>query len=131
MLQIHFTDVPVICSQALVFGSNNINFMKENVTNHGIDSQNLYILPDNDHFNLAHDYVWKPNNRQKHCKQENDESEKVSSEQKRSPGIVMCIEAEKASLLESGSLGNVAELVGKTLEKEGLTLISTFVPKMI
>jgi len=128
-LQIRYVDVPVICSQAMVLGSNNIDFLRQNMSNHGIDSQNLYIMPEDEQFNIAHDYAWNPSNLQKHCKREDDELNEKSAEQTRSPGIIMCIEAEEASLLVSESLESIAELVVKTLEKEGLTLLSTFVPE--
>eukprot|EP00555_Chaetoceros_dichaeta_P002053 CAMPEP_0198248886 /NCGR_PEP_ID=MMETSP1447-20131203/544_1 /TAXON_ID=420782 /ORGANISM="Chaetoceros dichaeta, Strain CCMP1751" /LENGTH=1199 /DNA_ID=CAMNT_0043933377 /DNA_START=21 /DNA_END=3621 /DNA_ORIENTATION=+ len=129
-LQYFYFDVPVICSQSMVIGSNNIDFYRqENLTDHGIDTLLIGPLNYDEHFALYHDYAQVPDNRKKHCMRENDELEKAPLRQASSPGIIMIIEAEEASILENSSSSEIVELVSSAIKGEGYSIVSTILPE--
>jgi len=129
-LQYFYYDVPVICSQSMVIGSNNIDFYRqENLTDHGIDTLLIGPLNYEEHFALYHDYKQVPDNRMKHCVRENDELEKTPLRQTSSPGIIMIIEAEKATVLETSSAQEIVDLVSSAIKGEGYSIVSTVLPE--
>jgi len=128
-LQYWYYDVPTICSQSMVIGSNSINFVRhENLTDHNI--HNLLIGPvDYDkHFELYHDYAWRPNNREKSCVRDDDELERVPLRQTNSPGIMMVVEAENTSMTINSTTEMII-LLAKTLTYQGFTIVATIAPE--
>jgi spermidine synthase len=97
-VQVHIYDFPVICSQGLSLGSHRLDFLRQNLTDHGIDSANLYIGPlrKEVHHSIIHDYSGGKGN--KHCKRDGDEFEKAPLEQDKSPGILMAVDIEFSSI---------------------------------
>jgi len=92
-LQIHYSDVPVICSQCLIFGSNKVDFSKRVLTDHGIDDANLYLQPIQnipDPYEYWHDF--------RHNASASDicrhDFETIPPIQTASPGIAVILEAE-------------------------------------
>ena len=98
-IQVHIYDFPVICSQGLSLGSHRVDFLRQDLTDHGIDSANLYIGPltNENHHSIIHDY--SGGNGNKHCKRDDDEVDDISpSEQEKSPGILMTVDIEFSSM---------------------------------
>jgi len=128
-LQYWYYDVPVICSQSMVIGSNSINFVRqENLTDHNVHNLLIGPLDYDRHFELYHDYAWHPENREKNCVRENDELEQVPLRQTDSPGIIMIVEAEDTSVTVD-SIDEMEELLTKTLSHASFNVISTFMPE--
>ena len=126
--QIHWYDNPVVCSQVMVMGSNKIDFMNPELTDHNVDS--LFFdspVAVKDPFPLFHDYRKNETSTQMCQGEHNDLDLDIlidSNEQGRSPGILMIIEAEQTSadLLQTDLLrANIL----KTLLKQGLSVVST------
>jgi spermidine synthase len=124
-IQVHYHGVPVICSQGLSMGSNHLKFISQDLTDHGIDSQNLFVqaLTNETHHALIHDYA---HNKylSKHCKRHDDSLEKVPSEQEKSPGILMIVEVEDTTV-DVQNMKRNTELICQVLEGLGLTILST------
>ena len=124
--QIHWYDNPVICSQSMVMGSNKIDFMDPDLTDHNVDMLFLDRLAiANNPYKFYHDYRKNETSIQM-CQGGHNglDLEKDSKEQGHSPGILMIVEAEQTSadLLQTDLLrANVL----KALEKEGLSVVST------
>jgi len=120
--QINWYDNPVICSQVMGMGSEKINFIKPTLTDHGIDGFVVRPMDEiDDHFDLYHDYG------------KNDTSIEIcdsigdlivdTTDQTRSPGIILIVETEGATidLFDSAVL---EETLTSALKKEGLNVIS-------
>ncbi|KAL7581101.1 hypothetical protein ACA910_005902 [Epithemia clementina (nom. ined.)] len=120
-IQIHYYDVPLVCSQCLVLGSNKIDFIHTKLTDHKVATMHQPVIEVDHDFELVHDYTTNME-AERHCKQDNED--KVPEVQERSPGVAMILEAENAS----GPLGKVDLLkkaIVSALQKEGLSLVST------
>lgn len=126
-LQYSFQDNPVICSQAMILGSNGVDFLHRELTDHKIDDVRLIQqLPDIEwRKEIFHDYIHNPN-RTKFCKE--DEHVKEPEVQEKSPGILMVVDAEKTTVPLEPSKA-VEQLVVGVLKSEGLTVKSTVVSK--
>mmetsp|Transcript_11539 Transcript_11539/g.13218 ORF Transcript_11539/g.13218 Transcript_11539/m.13218 type:complete len:1224 (+) Transcript_11539:116-3787(+) len=124
-IQIHYDGVPVICSQCLILGSNEVDFLFHDIKDHDLDAPNLYIQPLDkikDNYEYIHDY--RRNSTSQHfCDHEGD-LEAVPDTQKRSPGILMIIEAEDVTI-DLENLDNISNILTSALETEGLTITST------
>lgn len=127
-IQLHYYDVPVLCSQALIFGSNSVDFLNVELTDHGIDNQNLFMTALKDYkyrHHEIHDFVHNPYPQQ-YCKNEsisfNDEYS--SKSQERSPGLLMILEAEYAdpSILNPEKLESA---LVSCIKSQGLSLVTT------
>lgn len=126
--QVHWYDNPVICSQAMIMGSNTIDFMKTDVTDHKVST--LWLEPHKsveDSFDMIHDYVTN-NTSLKLCKEDKPEIEPTIQE--RSPGILMILEAENANadLKDSEKMKNS---IMEALVTQGVTGYSSFHRKSI
>jgi len=131
--QIHYYDVPVICSQALSLGSPGTNFMQQPLTDHNIDYKNLFVEPLDldEHMNTVHDYKYVSDNILNQCKQENETLGRVVPDaQEESPGITFIVEAEDAdaAFVSQPSKDILSQLRG-VLSNEGLTVLSTVQPE--
>ena len=83
----HYHDVPFICSQALIMGSNGNNFLEAGNTNHGVDSL-FYRIHNSteDNHEIIHDYQKSSGSAQKHCKQEGEGGGASSANKSGAPG---------------------------------------------
>eukprot|EP00588_Corethron_pennatum_P012562 CAMPEP_0194280200 /NCGR_PEP_ID=MMETSP0169-20130528/16217_1 /TAXON_ID=218684 /ORGANISM="Corethron pennatum, Strain L29A3" /LENGTH=1194 /DNA_ID=CAMNT_0039024839 /DNA_START=55 /DNA_END=3639 /DNA_ORIENTATION=+ len=123
---IHYYDTPVICSQALVLGSNSINFIGGELTDHGVDKDIMFVKPleRDSHTGIVHDYSHVSENIEKHCTTEENKKEEEPKEQTNSPGIMMIVEMEESPLAERPPEEIKAVVIG-VLESEGLTVHDT------
>ena len=94
-IQIHYYGVPLVCSQCMVLGSNEIDFIKTELTDHQVETIHEPAIEPDRNYTLVHDYMSNPSAEQ-HCQDEASEYE-VDDEQERSPGILFIIEAEDVS----------------------------------
>eukprot|EP00527_Entomoneis_sp_CCMP2396_P009368 CAMPEP_0198138924 /NCGR_PEP_ID=MMETSP1443-20131203/2291_1 /TAXON_ID=186043 /ORGANISM="Entomoneis sp., Strain CCMP2396" /LENGTH=1220 /DNA_ID=CAMNT_0043800881 /DNA_START=48 /DNA_END=3710 /DNA_ORIENTATION=- len=120
-IQINYYDVPAICSQTMVFGSNAVDFVHANLTDHGIETLLAPLDKLDENFDIVHDYMSNPLAK-RHCK--GPEEEKEPEEQEASPGIVLILEAENASA-DMSTPEKVENLIVPALEKQGLGVIET------
>lgn len=124
-VQVHFRDVPVICTQALIFGSYENDMLYKHPVNHQTGT-NLFVAPFDDNqfqFESWHDYRRKKKpSQQKTCKNLGDVEEEPA-EQKRSPGILMVLETENTSSLLSSTDAFKGSLVS-SLEEVGVKVVS-------
>lgn len=59
-MQIHYPSVPVVCSQCIVMGSQRVDFLNQPLTDHPLNSENLYIKNISeikDRYEYVHDYI--------------------------------------------------------------------------
>jgi len=126
--QVHYYDTPVICSQALILGSNSINFIGGELTDHGVDNDILFVKPleRGAHTAIFHDYAHISENIEKHCTTEENKKEEEPEEQTNSPGIMMVVEVENSPLARR-EFGEITDVIESVLETEGLTVFSTVV----
>jgi len=91
-LHVHFYDVPIVCSQSLVLGSKNVDFLKSPVYNH--DVEYFYKLLDEDRHTIIHDFQHNITAKSFCRKDSLDEP----TEQEKSPGIIMIVDADEATI---------------------------------
>jgi S-adenosylmethionine/arginine decarboxylase-like enzyme len=124
-VQVKFEDVPKICDQAFVLASNNIDFLRRNLTGHPVED-NLYIDPfdpSEDPFELVHDYRRNRDSDYKKLCKKSDQATKEVFAQEGSPGIFMAVEAEEVTM-DLHSMKDVQDAVTEALEKEGFKVDS-------
>lgn len=103
-------------------GSEKINFMKPTLTDHGIDGFVVRPMDEiEDHFDLYHDYG-KNDTSIEICDSIGDLTSD-STDQTRSPGIILIVETEGATIDLFDSL-ILKDTLTNALEKEGLNVIS-------
>lgn len=92
-LEVHVNDLPSVCAQAMILGSNEIDFLDSfgETTDHGVDT--LYLLPNDEMSSIAHGFKRNYDFLRYRCSDFVDDLEV----QKRSPGILMIVEAENTS----------------------------------
>eukprot|EP00957_Ditylum_brightwellii_P126489 9641989-Ditylum_brightwellii.AAC.1 len=124
---VNWYDNPIICSQVMTIGSNTVDFL--NPTLQYTDLEALLIKPltqISDPFEFYHDYAKNTTSHPVCDKSGRDES----SKQERSPGILVVLEAENASVnLENGD--TLKDIFTVSLQEEGLTVVSTDVTQSI
>jgi len=127
--QIHYYNVPVICSQAMVLGSNKVDFLHRTPKDHeGIENLMMLTLDETeDVYDIYHDYRRNNTRKMMHCKGDDDSFGRELDEQEKSPGILMILEAEDITVpLESSN--KLQEIMAEALKKEGFTVVSTVAP---
>ena len=123
-LQIHFYDVPVICSQALIYGSYGKDFFKVEPKDHGVDT--IFSFFDQpSRFQEWHDYRKNNTSSQAHCEAVRMQDELELTEQTQSPGILMILEAEDVVAALSSKVLDAK--VGTALTQQGFTVLDTVV----
>eukprot|EP00934_Nitzschia_sp_Nitz4_P001216 Nitzschia sp. Nitz4//scaffold98_size77359//36815//46705//NITZ4_005549-RA/size77359-processed-gene-0.17-mRNA-1//1//CDS//3329560760//1216//frame0 len=101
-----YYESPVICSQVLAFGSNKVDFLHDEVFDHGIDTFLYKNMHDPDtRYNFLHDY--RVNDAQKQGKCGKLPEMELLDEQSKSAGVVHIVEAEKTTVALDESLGEV------------------------
>jgi len=137
-IMIHWHDNPAICSQALVLGSNHVDFMTREMKDHeAIKNQNLFIQPLEyfgngtlvyDPLSLIHDYRRNESSVQLRNLKINMELEEAMNmtEQEQSPGILMIVEAENANpQVITQSIYKLKEHFVSILSRENFTIVGT------
>jgi len=128
-IQIHIYDVPVVCSQALVLGSYEVDFLAP-LQNKGSDNVDILYIEPYEHdkvgmnlneedmlYNIWHDYR-RNSTISKICMEENDED---YVNQVASPGILMILEAEDAAIFHAALTSEqVTALLQEALTKNNL-----------
>ena len=116
-------DVPLVCSQSLILGSNSVDFLRSKRYDHGVPY--LYNMVDEEKSGnkIVRDYQKNLTSSRKHCLR-NDELEKEPLQQERSPGILMIVEAENATI-KVQSPTELRNLLAKAIVAEGLTVLSS------
>ena len=101
--------------------SNQIDFINTHLTDHKVKTRHTPVMEVDHDFVLVHDHMTNLDF-ERHCQEDNDESEPVVQE--RSPGVAMIVEAENASAtLEPAE--TVRSAILPALEEQGLTVVST------
>jgi len=123
---IHYYDVPFICSQSVVMGSN-IDFMTTKPKDHKIE----YLLPEivapSDPFISVQDFC-RNEMMAKQCTPPSGSADKLVSQpvhQENSPGIIMIIEAEEL-MGNIQSFMQVSKRLEESLQREGFTVVSSW-----
>ena len=121
-VQVEIDDVPMLCAQTLVIGSNKIDFLNTDLTDHKVKTflGHLDDISKHDHFII--DAVRNPF-AQQYCAADDEPME--PDEQESSPGLVMILEAEDAQKV-LGSAQSVKDAILPTLENEGFHVLDTF-----
>jgi spermidine synthase len=88
-----FPESPVVCNQALVLGSNQVDFVDHPIYDHHVESRVFEPFE----YLLVHDYERNENRSAAFCKG-NDTSQQVAMEQERSAGVLEIVEIEDATL---------------------------------
>ena len=109
---------PLICNQVMIFGSNNVDFFRDPVYDHGVETKLYESLhtPENRH-DLMHGYR-KSIAPEDKC---NLDIPKELTTQGTAAGIVEIINAENCSVKLDKK---IVKIVKKTVEKEGFTVIA-------
>lgn len=126
-LHIHYYNVPYVCSQSLILGSNGIDFMRGKYTIH--DVEHMYELLDDPemHYGYVHDYQKNYSNPVRYCEKKSKTADSTPKQEK-SPGIIMIIEAEDVTM-DLSSMDKVREAVEKTVKEHQLTVVKSFEPE--
>ena len=105
----------MLCSQVMVLGSQSVDFLNTDLTNHvdgGLFIRDLDEIEDN--YDTYHDYNINASSIDP-CDLARHDSKDVSDEQISSPGIIMIVEAED---IEYASLDDLSQLLAHTLEND-------------
>jgi hypothetical protein len=124
-LQYFEYDVPFICDQGMVIGSNNINFFNHSMKDHGVET--LVYEPQEDildsHDNPFYRFTeYRKNNarEQGQCDMDDSDIDVVGKQ----AGILMIVEAENLTTTKMTTTTSEESLLS-TLKKVGLTPLST------
>jgi len=123
-LQYFEFDVPFICDQGMVIGSNKIDFFNRTLKDHGVE---LLVLEAQDEINTKfHEYYrfteYRKNDARKqgHCGEEDFDDEEGG----RNAGILMVVEAENVTH-DLKSLEGVEMTIAGALKNIGFSIVST------
>ena len=123
-MQMYYYQVPIICSQAMVFGSYaNDYLIKEPIRHEGINVL-LDELKEPSRFHQWHDYRRNSTSTRNHCKENESDKQVEPTEQGKSPGIMMILEAENVKA-DIDSAEKVIKLLKKGASKAKLTVIDS------
>jgi len=116
-LHMHFYDVPVVCSQSLVVGSRNVDFLRSPTYEHDVE-YHLHELLDDGLHKVVHDFQHNETAKS-YCRKA--DSLDTTGEQEKSPGIIMIVDSEEVTISDKEGL---QEAVVKALQKEGITVVN-------
>jgi hypothetical protein len=131
-LHIHWYGVPYVCSQSLVMGSNGLDLMRTPYKHiPEVDPVMIYpLLQDpNIHMGYLHDYQKNYTNPQRFCIP--IEVHSSQEKQEKSPGIMMVMEAEDATVSLLKSMSKLQKAVEKALKKSGLHVTTSYLPSTV
>jgi hypothetical protein len=123
--QLIFENVPKVGDQAFVLASNNIDFLRHNLTGHQVEN-NLYVEPfdpADDPFDLVHDYRRNHDSDFKKLCKKSEKDDREVIEQEGSSGIFMAVEVEEVTM-DLRSTKDLQDVVTKALEQEGFKVDS-------
>ena len=110
VVQIHYYDVPIICSQALIFGSYNTDFWNVEQKYHDVPLR-LNLLNTTNRFEAWHDYRHNVTSAkamiggEEYCKEQETKANTQDQKQDgKSPGILMILESEDVGIDLTSSL---------------------------
>eukprot|EP00522_Entomoneis_paludosa_P009895 CAMPEP_0172455196 /NCGR_PEP_ID=MMETSP1065-20121228/11940_1 /TAXON_ID=265537 /ORGANISM="Amphiprora paludosa, Strain CCMP125" /LENGTH=1595 /DNA_ID=CAMNT_0013207655 /DNA_START=24 /DNA_END=4811 /DNA_ORIENTATION=+ len=123
-LQVHYYDVPLVCSQVMILGSNSIDFLNVDLTDHDVPTM-LDPIGEVDHnFQVVHDYLDNPAAKQQQkCKPDGSDDEEPD-ESESSPGLVMILEAEGARI-DISTANIVKDAIMHALAENNLSVENT------
>ena len=122
-----FTDVPKICDQAAIFASHDVDFMRQDLTEHEF-VENATLLVEKDsmktrhQFDRVHDYRRNPSPKYKKLCKKMEDGEKKEKSQTQASGIMMIVEAENLTA-DLSSPEMVRSSIVKAIEEAGLTTV--------
>ncbi|KAL7546765.1 hypothetical protein ACHAWF_010098 [Thalassiosira exigua] len=123
-VQVHWYDNPFVCSQVMVMGSRGIDFMNPELTDHGVDGHLIHRWRNTDDpYHLYHDFG-RNDSPLAVCDTAMDQKEEA--EQTSSPGILLILEAEGASV-DLADPSNLKDAVANSLTKEGFAVESSII----
>ncbi|CAB9519730.1 Putrescine N-methyltransferase [Seminavis robusta] len=122
-MQANLYGTPVVCSQVMVYGSYENDFLKRKPINHHVDT----LLADQredmtSEYGLWHDYRNSTGRSIDHCK-EMDETKDEPINQTSSPGIIMVVEAEETSDLVAHPIHLTAAII-EAMKEAGFSPVS-------
>jgi S-adenosylmethionine/arginine decarboxylase-like enzyme len=123
--QLIYENVPKVREQAFVLASNDIDFLRRNLTGHQVEN-NLYVEPfdpADDPFDLVHDYRRNHDSDFKKLCKKSEKDDREVIEQEGSPGIFMAVEVEEVTM-DLRSTKDLQDVVTKALEQEGFKVDS-------
>mmetsp|Transcript_19104 Transcript_19104/g.52396 ORF Transcript_19104/g.52396 Transcript_19104/m.52396 type:complete len:909 (+) Transcript_19104:632-3358(+) len=119
-LQLHFYDVPLVCSQVVILGSRKVDFINAELHDHQVATLFDQITEFDFNLKAVHDYLDNPDAKEL-CQDNYEEDSPDESES--SPGIVMILEAEKVRIgLETPN--ELVSAIEDALQNEDFSVIS-------
>ncbi len=128
-LQIHYYDVPVICSQSFILGSFNVDFLNRKPKDHGIIDDTIFMKLRSDttnRFDIFHDYRRNVTREDALCMTQ-EKAHAAPVEQTASPGILMILEVEDTTV-DLDSTETLKDILVNSIVKVGLGVIKTIAP---
>lgn len=122
-LQYFEYDVPFICDQGMVIGSNNIDFFNRTMKDHGVE---LLVYESQDEINEKFNEYYRFTEYRKNDARKQDKCEDMDDDidmERRNAGILMIVEAENLTH-EFKSIGSTEGLITQALDKIGLSIIT-------
>ena len=121
-LQYFEYDVPFICDQGVVIGSNKIDFFNRTMKDHGVE---LLVLEPQDEINEKYNEFYRFTEYRKNDAREQGHCEEITdSEDRRNAGILMVVEAEDVTF-NLKSTDDVEKEVSDTLTNIGFSIVGT------
>lgn len=126
-LYYQFYNIPKLGDQGFVFASNDVDLLKQDLTDHHIENVHVEntLLKTDHQFRYVHDYRRNPTSTfDKLCKT-NTSKDTEFDIQETSPGIFMALEAEELKSKDLASPSKVKKAIAKALQKQGMHVISS------
>mmetsp|Transcript_16771 Transcript_16771/g.38739 ORF Transcript_16771/g.38739 Transcript_16771/m.38739 type:complete len:1295 (+) Transcript_16771:124-4008(+) len=119
-LQYFEYDVPFICDQGVVIGSNKIDFFDRTMKDHGVE---LLVLEPQDEINEKHNQFYRFTEYRKNDAREQGHCEEITdSDDRRNAGILMIIEAEGVTL-DLKNTDEVEKEISDALKNIGFSIV--------
>ena len=122
-LQYFEYDVPFICDQGMVIGSNKIDFFNRTMKDHGVE---LLVLESQEEINEKFDEYYRFTEYRKNDARKQGQCENVDYDESgiKNAGILMVVEAENVKH-DLHSIEAVEKTIGETLKDVGFSILST------
>ena len=118
-MQMMFYDVPVICSQMFILGSQNVNFLEKQIRERSVETM---VMKRPDRFKFFHDFFYNPSPREP-CLRGGDIP---APNRQQETGFLMILEAEHAgNVHDLESARDLIPLIQSPLEQLSFTIRST------
>jgi spermidine synthase len=124
-VQLYYYDVPIICSQSMVFGSYNTDYLLKEPIDHGVETV-LNHMQDPARYSDWHDYQRNNAIPNPPCDEKaNDTTNDTELEQDKSPGILMILEAEDVAPAAIVNAKMASYTLQVALNKAGLNTLGS------